>query len=47
MFHRWAKIDAVDRVWQARKDDYNPLFKQFMEELRKDHDSAEDRPLRP
>ena len=47
MFHRWAKIDVVDRVWRARQADYNPLFQQFMEELRNGHDTAGDRPLRP
>lgn len=47
VFRRWARSEVVDQVWQGRRTDYNPLFQQFMEDLRTDGHGTDDRPLRP
>jgi hypothetical protein len=46
VFGRWAKSEVLyDRVWQRARRDYNPLFQQFMDDLRTH--TMFDVPMRP
>ena len=46
VFRRWAENDVFYQdIWESVRQDYNPLFQQFMEELRVG--VPDDVPLRP
>jgi hypothetical protein len=47
VFQRWAKSRVLyDEVWKRAKDDYNPIFQDFVEEMNKSG-SEQDWPDRP